>query len=143
MQQLGEFVVRHWALCGAFVIAMIAIIIEEIKSKGLMGSQLTPMMVTQKVNRENAVLIDLRDATAFREGHIQGAINMPAKDWSSHEKKINRYKSKPVILVDANGQQSNKMVSTLRQQGLEDVQVLGGGLTAWRTAKLPLTKGAQ
>ncbi len=70
MQKVLHFIASHWILVTLFVIAFIWLIIEEAKSKGTLGANLTPQTAVSLINRDNAVVIDTRDADAFATGHI-------------------------------------------------------------------------
>jgi len=144
MGQIGQFLSHHWMLCGAFALVIIAIFVMEARTAGIgMGTALSPQMVIQAINRDQAVVIDIRDATLFRDGHIAGAINVPLSDWDVSEKKLQKFKTKQVIIADATGQKANTYLGKLVKQDFQNVKTLSGGLTAWRNAKLPLKKGKE
>src|SRR5258708_6038186 len=98
MQDLILFLMKHWLLSGLFVIFLILILVEEVRSKGLLN-QLIPHAATQLINREQAVVIDIRDVDAFRSGHIVGAIHIPSADIERQMNKLNAYKDRPLIIV--------------------------------------------
>jgi rhodanese-related sulfurtransferase len=142
MDHLSQFITHHWAMCGAFVIVILAIIMTEARIQGTSGgSRLTPQMVTHLINREMAVVVDIREANGFLDGHIVGAMNIPMSNWDTASKKLTKFKSKPVVIIDATGQKAQGFANKLKQAGFDNVKVLGGGVNAWRNAKLPLVKG--
>ena len=49
-------------------------------------------------------------------------------------------KSLPLVLVCASGVRSGRAVAVARKLGFEKVHSLTGGLSAWRTANLPVEK---
>lgn len=141
MQNLLQFIVNHWLLVGLFVILLIVIFVEEARSKGLAGGLgVTTQKLIHLMNREDAVILDLRSANAFKDGHIVNAINIPDAAVTEHLNKINKYKSQHLIVVDGNGNKAMKIVSLLRKEGFEKVQMLTGGFAAWQAAKLPTVK---
>lgn len=139
MGQLGQFITNHWTLCLALVVILIAIFINEFLSQKNRAKELSPAAAVDMINHENAVVIDLRDPEAFRAGHIIGAICTPADDIG--QKRMEKYKTKPLILVCPRGLQSATMATKLRTQGFTQPMVLAGGITAWQAANLPLVKG--
>jgi rhodanese-related sulfurtransferase len=143
MQRLPEFIMRHWIWVAAFVVVLVLIIVEEMRSKGGAGGQLSPQQVTQLINHEEAVVIDIREAAAFREGHITNALNVPAVDLDRHISKLERYKQRPVIVVCGNAQKSQATAAKLRKLGFAKVSVLARGLGNWTDAGLPLVKSKQ
>lgn len=88
--------------------------------------------------KASAVWVDPRPAAAYREGHIEGAINIPLKEVLSEYESLRRY---DVVIVYGNSYRdpvSEGMSKRLLQLGLKDVRTLRGGLKAWQEAGLPL-----
>lgn len=139
MGQLGQFITNHWALWLALVVILSLVLINELHSQKKRAKELSPNAAIDLINHENAVVIDLRDPELFRAGHIIGAICTPADDFS--QKRMEKYKTKPLILVCARGLQSVVMATKLRTQGFTQPMILAGGITAWQAAGLPLVKG--
>ena len=85
-------------------------------------------------------MVDVRSTDQFRSGHLIAALNIVFADLERSINKLNKYKSKPIILVDNIGQEAVKAGVLLRKQGFEMVYFLAGGITAWQKADLPLVK---
>ena len=141
MDHLSQFIGNHALLCGAFAVVLFLVFFIEARIAGGGGQHLTPQLVTQAINREEAVVVDLRDASVFRDGHIVGSLNIPMADWDVQQKKLEKYKAKPLVLVDAVGQKVQMYKIKLIKAGFTDVRILAGGINAWRAASLPLVKG--
>jgi rhodanese-related sulfurtransferase len=139
MGQLQQFITNHWELWLALVAILIAIFINEFLSQKKRAKELSPAAAVDMINHENAVVIDLRDPELFRAGHIIGAICTPTDDFG--QKRMEKYKTKPLILVCPRGLQSIAMATKLRAEGFTQPMVLSGGITAWQAANLPLVKG--
>ena len=101
---------------------------------------MTPALAIQLINREEAVVIDLRDATAFRDGHIVNAKNIPLVDFDHQQTKMETYRQRYVILVDVMGAKTAAIAARLKKNGFEKVVSLKGGIDAWKTAGMPLVK---
>lgn len=140
LHQLIQFVIKHWILVGAFVIVMILIVVEEIRSQSAGGERLSATSAVQLMNREEAVVIDLRDANAFRDGHIVNAKNIALADFDRHIEKLNVYRNRPIILVDAMGLKTIAIAQRLKKAGFEKVMTLKGGIEAWKSDNMPLVK---
>ncbi|EKD45476.1 MAG: rhodanese protein [uncultured bacterium] len=140
IKQILQFIQNHWMLCSAGAVVLALLIFEELKSK-LSG---TPMISAQAValllNRENTLVIDLRNQKAFTSGHILGAINIARADIEHNLKKLESHKNKTLILVDDNDSNALAIVTKLQAQGFAKIQVLAGGLPSWKDAQLPLNK---
>ncbi len=108
--------------------------------RGAGGASLSTLQATQLINREDAVVIDLRDAAAFSRGHILGARNVPLAELSRRAGELEKFKAKPVLLLCESGNRSGAAAATLRQQGFSRVHSLAGGYAAWQQAGLPVQK---
>lgn len=140
LHQITAFVINHWMLASAFVIVMILLFLEEMKSKHARGAHLSVSAVTQCINRQEAIVIDLRDANAYREGHIVNAKNMPVAEFERHQEKLAAQGERPIILVDAMGLKTAPIVLRLKSAGFQNVVTLKGGMDAWRLAGMPVVK---
>lgn len=140
LHQIIPFVIKHWELASAFVAVTLLILFEEMKSKNERGEQLSPAAAVHLINREDAIVIDLRDASAFREGHIVNAKNIALADFNLQEEKLKIYRERPVILVDAMGLKITPIVLRLKKAEFKKVMTLKGGIDAWKTAGFPLAR---
>ena len=136
-KQLFTFIINHWPLWLALFGVLALMFVNEYITKKQGPKNLSPGAAVDAINREKAVVIDMRDAEAFRQSHIVDAKNIP----NAPITKLEKYKTKPFILICARGLQSSPLAVKLRKQGFTEVMVLTGGITAWKTASLPLVKG--
>lgn len=142
MDHLIQFIGHHWLLCLGFLVVLAALFVLEAQSSGLGGGvRVTPQVATHLINRESAVVVDLQEVDAYRAGHIAGAKNFPHSQWSDLRSKLDKFQSKPIILVDSLGQKAMRRAAELKKAGFTNVKALQGGLDAWRSEKLPLVKG--
>ncbi|AHE67797.1 rhodanese-like domain-containing protein [Legionella oakridgensis] len=139
MQQLGQFIINHWPLWLALIIILLLIFVNEWTNQRKKAKELNPSAVVDLMNNEHAVIIDLRDAEAYRDGHIIDAVRASADDFN--QQRMDKYKTKPIILVCARGLQSPALAAKLHEQGFENPMVLAGGMAAWVSANLPVIKG--
>ena len=85
------------------------------------------------------VIIDVRTADEFsKDGYIEGAVNVPFNDFFANLDKLPA-KDQRVVVMCASGHRGSIIMMALRLMGYTDVVNLGGGLGAWKTAKLPVT----
>ena len=75
-----------------------------------------------------AVVVDVREPTEFREGHLPGAVNIPMGQLTARLDEIDR--ARPVYVVCASGNRSSAMVDVLTAAGYEATNV-AGGTSAW------------
>ena len=139
MQDIIQFAVNHWLLSGLFIVLLILLLLEEARSKGLLG-QLGPQDLVQLINRESAVVVDIRNREAFQDGHIVGSVNILQAELEKDFNQLRKYKDRPIVIVCATGQKSGEIAAKLKKQNFERVHVLSGGINAWKNASMPLVK---
>jgi len=139
MSQLSQFIINHWELWLALIIVLLLIFINELYAQKKQAKSLSTAEAIDMINHDDAVIIDLREPDAFRAGHVVNAMRVAADDFN--QKRMDKYKTKPLILVCAKGVQSANLATQLRTQGFMQTMFLSGGITAWQEANLPLVKG--
>ncbi len=87
----------------------------------------------------NAVILDVRTASEFNEGHIKDAVNIDFRNSDFKNRTDSLSKNKPVYIYCLSGGRSAKAASQLRSQGF-DVYELNGGMLKWRADNLPEEK---
>lgn len=140
LHQVTQFIMKHWALASAFVLVAILLVAEEMRVLRKRGEQVSASMAVHYINREDAAVIDLRDAIAFREGHIVNAKNFPLVDFDRQKEKLSTLRDRRIILVDAMGLKTGVISAQLRDLGFTKVVSLKGGIDAWKAANMPVVK---
>ncbi len=108
--------------------------------KGTGGPWVNTLEATQLMNRENALVIDVRPAAEFAKGHILGAKNLPLAEIEQRAGELEKHKAKPVIVHCGDGNRSGGGATLLRKSGFGNVVNLSGGFAAWQQAGLPVEK---
>lgn len=142
LHELMQFALKHWLLVSAFVVALILLLIEEGRSQGGGAGQLSPSGLTSLINRQDPQIIDLRDQRAYQEGHIINAKNMSVTELEDVSK-LEAYRQQPIVLVDANGAKVGPIAQRLRKAKFEQVHILKGGMTAWKSGSMPVVKSTK
>ncbi|MEX1073910.1 MAG: rhodanese-like domain-containing protein, partial [Burkholderiales bacterium] len=57
------------------------------------GASVNTLQATQLMNRENALVLDLREPAAYAAGHILGAKNLPLAEIEKRAADFEKYKS--------------------------------------------------
>lgn len=140
MDPLLRFFIEHWALSGTFLALIIALLINEWRHRALGVPQVGPQELVNILNHSSGVAVDIRSAVRFEQGHIIGAINLPQTDFATKLNVLNKYKSKPIILVCGNGVDAPKMAKVLTQNGFTQIYFLANGMDGWVTSGMPLVK---
>jgi rhodanese-related sulfurtransferase len=92
------------------------------------------------MNRNKALVLDVRNAEEFAAGHIQGAKHIPVAELAGRMKEIEKFKDKPVLVHCQKGMRAKAACGILRGQQFSQLHNLQGGLDTWIEAKLPLVK---
>ena len=136
VDHLIAFATTHYLLAGAFVVLLALLIAHEL-SRG--GRSLSTSELTALVNKDEAVVVDIRPAKDFAAGHIVGALNIPQDKLISRLAELEKHKAKTIILVDAQGQHSGGHAREMMKSGFTAAK-LSGGISSWRADNLPLVK---
>lgn len=137
MELFLQFVVAKWYLFGAMGVLLSLLIAHESR-KG--GPSVSPAQLTDMVNREDAVVLDLRDTAEYRQGHVVGSINMPFGKLAERVAELERFRDRPIIVVCKMGHHSGAVAKTLKEKGFTRVFRLGGGMLEWQGAQLPTVR---
>ncbi len=139
--ELVAFAGRHPILSLALAGVTIAILYNEIVGRLGGFRRVGPAQLTGMINRDNALVVDLRPAADFEKGHIAGAKNVQMTQFDPENKHLAPAKALPVVLVCKAGETASGAAKRLRKAGFANVSVLEGGVQAWQGADLPLVKG--
>jgi len=140
MDRLLDYFTNHPLLAGAAVFMTLLVLGYELRQRGAGAATIAPNEAIRLVN-DGAVLVDLRSANQFKDGHIEGARNVPADQLAADAKALERLAGKKLVLYCDNGATTNAALRTLAGAGAKDVFSLRGGLAAWKQENLPVVKG--
>jgi rhodanese-related sulfurtransferase len=123
-----------------FVVAFVsgAMLLWPLFRRTTGGPWVNTAQATQLINREDALVVDVRDPGEYGAGHILGAKNFPVSRLNDVE--VAKRKDRPVIVYCDGGERAAKAISALKKQGFTRVVNLTGGLRAWQQAGLPVEK---
>ncbi|MGB0466813.1 MAG: rhodanese-like domain-containing protein [Pontibacterium sp.] len=137
MEQVIEFIGNHALLVAAWVLTLLMLLWNE-NRKG--GKSVTAAIATQMINKEDALILDIRPKKEWVAGHITGARNLPLAELDRRIDELTKFKSKPVIIVCNLGQTASAAVKKLNAADFNNVVRLSGGMTEWKAQSLPVVK---
>jgi rhodanese-related sulfurtransferase len=140
MEQLIEFAGNHLFLVGAFVVVLALVIKAEFEHQSGKANQMDPTAAIRLMNNDEAIVLDVREAADFNNGHIKNAKNIPFTSLKSQLDSLINDKNKPVLAYCRSGNVSGKACRILKNSGFSNVHNLSGGILNWQEANLPLTK---
>ncbi|NRA21200.1 MAG: rhodanese-like domain-containing protein [Oceanospirillaceae bacterium] len=137
MEQLIDFVTNNYLLVLAFILALGMLLFSESKKS---GASVTTTEAVQLINKQDAVLLDIRTKKEWENGTITNAIHIPLVDLDKRIDELNKYKSKDLIVICNMGQTAGTATKKLMAAGFEKVVRLKGGIAEWKAQSLPLVK---
>jgi rhodanese-related sulfurtransferase len=138
---MGEFLSNNIMLVALFLASGFMLIWPELsRLSGAGGAQIGTLDATRLMNQGVSLILDVRDAKEFAEGHLPRARHIPLAELAGRLGEIGKFKEKPVIVTDRTGARSGAACRLLRKSGFNNVYQLKGGLAAWQQASLPVEK---
>ncbi len=141
MSRFVEFTTNHpFLVAAAAILAVLAVVIElRHRTRGFaaIGTQDGVRLVNS-----GALVIDVREPTAYAAGHIIDARSIPAAELPAKAETLKKFKEKPVMVYCDNGFSAAAAAKALKAQGFSKVVALRGGLQSWMQENLPVVKGA-
>ena len=142
MQEIMQFVTRHPILSIAWVALLGAVLFTTFKSLTSKVKVISRGEATRLINKEDAVVVDIRQRDDFRKGHIASALNvLPNEIKANNTGELDKHKAQPIIVVDGNGMSAQESANALLKAGFERVFVLKDGVAGWSGENLPLVRG--
>lgn len=131
-----DFLFENIFLVGLIIISGALLFFPKVLSRDnkVLGSK----EVTLLINREPAMLVDVRSEADFRAGHITNAINIPLDQIEVQINKITSNSKKNIIVYCQKGVRSAQAFRLLNKLGLPKLYTIEGGLDAWLKNNLPI-----
>ena len=84
------------------------------------------------------VLLDVRTATEFANGHIAGAINIPHEHLSARAAELEAHRERDIIIYCRSGVRAGHAARTLQKSGFVRLALLGGHMQSWQATGHPV-----
>ena len=126
MKFVFDFVIANWMLF-LIVLSSGAMLVWPMLQGAGQGA-LSAEGAVQLINRERAVVVDVREPEEFATGHVSGARNVPLDQLEAKLAGTVKNKSLPLLIVCATGARAQRAVAVARKLGYEQAQALAGGL---------------
>ncbi len=138
--QLLEFIGHHYLMAGALFLVTILLIQDILDNLFRKHQMVSPSEAVILLNDDATLLVDVREAAEFAEGHIEGARNIPFGKLDERAVELDSHKASAVIVTCQSGTRSLAAGKKLTGLGFTQVYELKGGLFAWKDQNLPVTK---
>jgi rhodanese-related sulfurtransferase len=140
-ERLPEFISAHPLLSMGMLAITLALVMNELSRFTQGFKAISPAQLTQLINRENALVIDVSPLNDYEKGHVVGSKHVAMTQFDPESKLLAKVKELPLAVVCRNGMQSTQAAKRLVKAGFKQVHLLEGGIGAWQGAELPLAKG--
>lgn len=135
-----EFLQQNWYWAALAAASGGWLLFDIVRSWGD-KTQLSPVEATLLINREDAVVIDLRDQGEYAQGHIPNARHIPLAELERRTAELDKLKARPMIFCCASGMRSGAAIPKLRKAGFDKLFNLRGGMMEWQKAGQPVSRG--
>ncbi len=136
------FLEKNWILIFAMVASGAMLIWPLIARRLSPVKEVGTLNVTQLMNHENAVLLDLREPAEFKGGKLPGAVHIPMSQLAQRGGELAKLTARPVVAYCALGRRSPAAAGALAKLGFANIYSLRGGIKAWKDAGLPMDEAA-
>jgi rhodanese-related sulfurtransferase len=134
-----DFIKNNLIWIGLAAVSGGLFVLQTWRARGA-GAGVSPMQATLLMNREDAVVVDVREPAEYSGGHIPNARHIPLSQLDKRLSELDKLKERTVIVSCARGNRSAAACGALRRAGFAKVFNLAGGMSAWDQAGLPVTK---
>ena len=131
-----EFIQQNWYWAALAAVSGVMLVVTSLRG----GRGISPAQATALINREDAVVIDVREAAEFSAGHLLNARHIPLGELEKRLGDLDKFKDKPVILNCQSGGRSSSACAILAKAGFTNVHNLEGGIEAWVQAGMPISR---
>ena len=132
---MSQFIVQNALLIIIAVIAAVSLAMPLINTRRF-GPMVSSEQAVSLINKQNALVVDVRAQKDFKRVRIANSVNIPANEIQNRLGELS--KDRTIIVVDNSGTMSAAASKLLRGVGFTKVYVLDSGLVGWMRDKLPL-----
>lgn len=133
-----NFFIENWYLFLLAIASGALLLVPSLKGAG--AGSLSAADAVQRINREKAVVVDVREPEEYAQGHITNAKNIPLSQLEERLPQVAKNKALPVVLVCDKGGRSVRAEAQAKKLGYTKAQALSGGMKGWRAAGMPVVK---
>jgi len=140
LSAFAEFIVRNWPFALVFVISGAMLLWPLVRQRAMPSREISTLAATHLLNKENPLVLDVREANEFDGGRLPNATHIPLSQLKDRGGEIAKHVARPVIVYCDSGARGAAAVAALGRLGFTRVQSLRGGFRAWKDAGLPVSK---
>ena len=138
---LYNFIFKNLFLISVFFVFLFFLFILEIKNILQSKNIINTSKVIDLINHENALLLDIREESSYKDVHLLNSINLPFLRLEKDYIKLKKYKLKTIILIYSNFNLALRAVNFLKKNNFERVFLIENGIDSWLKSDLPVKRG--
>lgn len=129
---------------GLLALALLAIVAftPRMVVRWRIGSTMEVQQLKEGIDAAKRILVlDVRTEADFlggRQGHIDGALNIPLETLEGRFGELDRWSEQTVAIIGRTDRRSAQAATLLARHGFADVRVVPEGMAAWIAADLPV-----
>lgn len=101
------------------------------------------LITALKAPNHNIVVLDVRSAQEYDNGHLVNAINISHNTVSEKLNQLSQYQNSTVVVYCRSGRRAGIAENILINNGFTNVRHLTGDMNGWLEAKLPIVTNKQ
>ena len=117
-------------VCSLFSTAIFASETPQISQQALLTALKAP--------HHNIIVLDVRTAEEYNNGHIENAINVSHNTVTDKLNQLSQYKDNTVVVHCRSGYRAGIAEQILTENGFKNLRHLTGDMNGWLEAKLPI-----
>lgn len=137
MEEFVTFVLKNpilFLMLGAIVLMISWVELKRLKKA---YKDVSPAEAVQLINREDAVMLDVREPAEVQGPKIGGARHIPVSTLKTRIDDLRKHRDQPIIAYCRAGTRSPSACDILTSSEFDKVYNLKGGFQAWVTENLP------
>jgi phage shock protein E len=104
-------------------------------------NNISQQTLIDKMNSDNKlILLDVRSADEFSQGHIEGAVNIPHSELAERIKELGVNKQINIVTYCRSGRRANVAEDYLIKNGFNNIEHLEGDYPKWLKNGMPTRK---
>lgn len=101
------------------------------------------LLTALKAPNHNIVVLDVRSAEEYENGHLVNAINISHNTVADKLNQLSQYKDSTVVVYCRSGRRAGVAEHILTENGFKNLRHLTGDMNGWLTAELPVATSKQ
>ncbi len=140
MQEYIDFARNNFLIVAGFIGVLAFIIKSELSRMSRSYKQIGVNEAVLLLNKDNSIVLDVREDKEIQGGIIKGARHIKLAEIGDKAASVGKNKQDPILVYCRSGSRSGHACQQLTKAGYEDVSNLSGGILAWESANLPVSK---